>query len=301
MNATEHPDNVLYEWYERYIGEPDAETDVYLGFGLFFTGIAFAAIGLILFILAASVYGLRTDGYYALAQPAYFLGMLSVPIVFLAIVVLLPTQSRVVRGAFLGTCITLIAGIALLWYYPGQWFEFGTQQTLLVVGTYAIGLAIVAAAAGAGLVGHHLERRRAPAPSDIQPKKEEPRKTVTDEQVRADIEEAMADIELTWGGVAKKEHRRLELTSDYSDEAMGEVEIEASRVVSPGGVDAEVEGLRQLQGGMEKTATLKSTVDEQTAALNELKQQKVNDEVPADAPVASRSFLSRVLTRLGLR
>ena len=26
------PDNVLFEWYERYIGDPETETDVYLGF-----------------------------------------------------------------------------------------------------------------------------------------------------------------------------------------------------------------------------------------------------------------------------
>ena len=30
----ETPDNVLFDLYERYIGEPEAETDVYLGFGL---------------------------------------------------------------------------------------------------------------------------------------------------------------------------------------------------------------------------------------------------------------------------
>ena len=34
------PDNVLFEWYGRYIGDPETETDVYLGFGLFFGGIA---------------------------------------------------------------------------------------------------------------------------------------------------------------------------------------------------------------------------------------------------------------------
>ena len=32
------PDNVLYDLYETYIGEPEEETDVYLGFGLFFGG-----------------------------------------------------------------------------------------------------------------------------------------------------------------------------------------------------------------------------------------------------------------------
>ncbi|ADJ15357.1 hypothetical protein C497_12806 [Halalkalicoccus jeotgali B3] len=34
--------SVLIEWYERYIGEPDAQTDIYTGFGLFFGGIALA-------------------------------------------------------------------------------------------------------------------------------------------------------------------------------------------------------------------------------------------------------------------
>ena len=40
------PDNVLFEWYERYIGDPETETDVYLGFALFFGGI-FAVVLLV--------------------------------------------------------------------------------------------------------------------------------------------------------------------------------------------------------------------------------------------------------------
>ncbi|KAB7514339.1 DUF7139 domain-containing protein [Halosegnis rubeus] len=273
------PENALLRLYERYIGEPETESEVYLGFGLFFAGITCAALGLVLFVAGASFYGLRTAGYFALAQPGYLLGMLSVPLALLSVVVLLPTERRAQIGGLVGITVTVVASIAFLLAYPEQWFEFGTQNTLLVVGTYAVGLALLAAVTGSALVAHQLEQATVTATVPDEAATDEPDESVSDEDVRADIDAAMSNVELSWGGVEKDSNRDLSFREDYADEAGGRLNAEAEKTVNPGGVDAQVEGLRQLKGGDRDVQTSESTVDDQTAALNELRQQKRNDEV----------------------
>lgn len=284
------PDNALFRLYERYIGEPETEAEVYLGFGLFFAGIACAVIGLALFVAGASRYGLRTDGYFALAQPGYLLGMLSVPLALLSVVVLLPTERRAQAGGLVGIAITVVASVAFLLSYPEQWFEFGTRNTLLVVGTYAVGLALLTAVTGSALVAHRLEQARATAtvPAEAEAgagaEAKQPAETVSDEQVQADIDEAMSNVEMTWGGVEKTDNRDLSFSEDYADDSADELNVEAEKTVNPGGVDSQVEGLKQLKGGDKDVATSESTVDDQTAALTELKEQKRRGEVePAGA------------------
>jgi signal transduction histidine kinase len=276
-----NPNNALLRLYERTIGEPETETEVYLGFGLFFAGIACAIIGLVLFVAGASLYGLRTDGYFALAQPGYLLGLLSIPLALFSVVVLLPTERRAQVFGLVGIGITVVASIAFLLSYPNQWFEFGTRNTLLVIGTYAAGLSLLTAVTGSALVAHRLEQAKAtatvPTESDA-----EPEETVTDEEVQADIEEAMSNVDLSWGGVEKDDNRNLSFKQDYADESAGSLNVEAERTVNPGGVDSEVDGLRKLKGGERDVATSESSVDDQTAALNELKQQKRSGEVEAD-------------------
>ncbi|AGN02902.1 hypothetical protein L593_14840 [Salinarchaeum sp. Harcht-Bsk1] len=297
------PDNVLFEWYERFIGEPEAETDVYLGFGLFFTAIGLALLALVLFVVGVAAYGIREDGYFAVARVAYASGMLSVPLAMFSIVVLLPVKQRATMAAGAGVAVTVAAVVGFAVVYPDNWFDYGGTQTLYIVSGYAVGLMVVTAATGAALVAHHLQRTKAPAPSEIKAQEEEEdEETYTTEEIERDIEEAMADVEMTWGGVEKSENRRLKLNTDFADAELqaGGLGLEGNKTVESGGVDDQVQGLRNLKGGETKTATSESTVDNQTAALNELKQQKKEDQVPTNAPTASSSFLGRLLDRLGL-
>ncbi|MFB6126197.1 MAG: permease [Halolamina sp.] len=296
---TNRPDDPLFGLYERYIGEPETQTEVYVGFGVFFGGLACAVLGLALFLFSAVQYGIRTPGYFALAQPGYLLGMLSVPLALLGIVVLLPTERRMTAAAGVGVAVTAAAAVAFVLSYPDRWFEFGTRNTLAVVGAYAAGLTVVTAVTGSALVAHRVERAQTTVPPGAVPESAEESvggETVTDEQVEADIDEAMSDVELTWGGVEREEHRDLEFTQDYADESSGEIDIEAERTVDPGGVDDEVRGLRQLKGGDSEVETSESGVDDQTAALNALKEQKregeVEDVADDDGP------LDRLLGRL---
>ena len=299
MTDGDPPDNALIGLYEQYIGEPETETDVYLGFGLFFCAAAFAVLGLLLFAIGAARYGLRADGYFSLAQPAYLLGMLSVPLALLAVTVLLPNERRIEWVGAAGTVVTVVAALAFLTYYPSQWFEFGTSQTLLVVGTYAVGLAVVTASTGAALVAYRLEQARAPAPSEIEPDEDAPEETVSEEQIQEDIDQAMSEVDLTLGGIEREEHRSLEFNADFADEGLGDVDVEPERTVSSGGVDTNVQGLQQLKSGQPPTERSESTVDDETAALNQLKKQKERDEVPVDDP--GEGPFARLLSRLGLR
>lgn len=301
MSEDRSAENWLFRLYRHYIGEPETETDVYVGFGLFFGGIAAGTFALALFGIGAGLYGLRTPAYFALAQPGYVLGLLAVPIALLGVVVLLPTKRRVLGVAIGGLAITGVAAAVFLSVYPAQWFEFGPRNTLVVVGTYAVGMAAVIAATGAALVAQQLDRARPPSPSEITPDEEDPEPTVTEETVRADIEAAMADVELTWGGVEKPDGQRLRLATDYADEVAGQVDAPADRTVSEGGVERQVAELNQLKGGTRAVATSASTVDDQTTALNALKAQKQRDEVPTDAPTQDEGALGRLLTGLGLR
>jgi hypothetical protein len=303
MTDDDAPNNVLFEWYERYIGEPEAETDVYLGFGLFFAAVGLALLALVLFLVGVGVYGIREDGYFAVARLAYASGMLSVPLAMFSIVVLLPVKQRATFAAGAGVAITVAAVVGFAAVYPDNWFDYGGTQTLYIVSAYAIGLMVVTAATGAALIAHHLHRTQAPAPSEIrEPEEEEETESYSTEEIERDIEEAMADVEMTWGGVEKSENRSLKLNTDFADAEMeaGGLGLEGNKRVESGGVDAQVEGLKNLKGGDTKTATSESTVDDQTAALNELKQQKQDDQVPTNAPTASSGFLSRLLDRLGI-
>lgn len=295
----ESPNNWLFRLYRRYLGEPETETDVYLGFGLFFAGIIAAAFALVLFSIGAGVYGLRTTAYFALAQPGYVLGMLAMPVSLLGVVVLLPTKRRVLGVAAAGLLTTGLAATVFLTVYPAEWFEFGTRNTLAVVGTYAVGVGAMLAATGASLVGQQLERAGAPVPSDIRPAEDPAEETLSDEDVRADIEEAMASVELTWGGVEKPEGKRLNLNTDFADGMGEEVDVAAKRTVAAGGVDSQVSGLKKLKGGERSVNTSASTVDDQTAALNALKDQKRKDEVPENAPLREWGPIARI--RRGLR
>lgn len=304
MTDDDLPDNVLFDWYDSLFGDPESETDVYLGFGLFFIGLGLAAIAAVVFFAGVVAFGFREDPYFIFATVAFSAALLSLPLALLGVDVLLPIEQKAVIASVAGVVITVAATIAFGWSYPDQWAEFDAARMLAVLGTYAVGLTVVAAATGAALIAQQLERAQAPAPSEIEPKAdEEPEESYSDEEIRSDIEEAMDGVDMTWGGVEKSENKRLSFTSDFETDVDKSAfdNIEANKTIQDGGVDAQVTGLKQMKGGETKTATSESTVDDQTAALRELKKQKEQDEVPDDAPVAEQNgFFGRLLSKLGL-
>jgi len=285
------PDNVLFEWYERYIGDPETETDVYLGFALFFGGIALGAIGILVFLLSAAASGGGTPAW-AIREVAMVAASVGLPIILLGMVVLLPGDRRMTYVSLGGLAVCLVAVGLFVATYPMNWNVARTPDySAQGVAVYAVGLVAVVGATGAALVGHQVERatpseRAAEVRTEAGTAAEssETGDSVSDERVRRDIDEAMADADLSWGGVNRKNTKRLELNtpSDVEVDRESFENAEATTVRSSGGnVDDALSNLRKLQGREQQTDS-SSGVDDQTAALTELRQQQEAEEIATE-------------------
>jgi len=299
MSEDSVPDNVLFELYEEYIGEPDTRTDVYLGFGLFFGGITLALVGLVIFLYSGR-FEYATDAFWAWREPAYAIGMLSLPLLMLGVIVLLPVDNRAIYSGAGGTVVTFLSIVAFAVVYPQNWNVVGTDYSGPVVLVYGVGLAAVLASMGTALVAHQIERHK-PGPADIEPvAEEEDRESVSDEEVEQDIEEAMSGVDITWGGVEKQEGTALSLNIDEEAIDTSGLDVEADRVVSKSSTDDQVQGLRALKGGEQKTDTSSSTVDDQTSKLTELKQRKREEEAEAAEATTNEGILAKLKRFLGI-
>ncbi|WP_251329240.1 MFS transporter [Haloplanus pelagicus] len=296
MTTDGTPDNVLFEWYERYIGDPETETDVYLGFALFFGGIALGAVGILVFLLSAAMSGGGTPAW-AIREVAMVAASVGFPVILLGMVVLLPGDRRMTYVSLGGLAVCLVAVGLFVATYPMHWNVARTPDySAQGVAIYAVGLVAVVGATGAALVGHQVERatpgERAAevaagsgtGATGAGGADGDAGKTVSDEQVRRDIDEAMADADLSWGGVSRKNTTRLELDTDADVEVDREAfeNAEATTVRSSGdGVDDALSNLRKLQGREQQTDA-STGVDDQTAALTELRQQQQVEEVATE-------------------
>ncbi len=284
----------LLEWYERHIGEPDAETDVYLGFGLFFGGIALGSVGLVLFLWSAGVEP-GSAFYWALRQVAIVFAALGLPTAMVGIVVLLPVGRRVLYAAGGGLAVCLLAMAFFLSVYPSNWnVQSAADYSAQGIALYAGGLAIAAASTAAALVGHRLERSR-----PVSVEGEDDGETITDERVASDIERAMEDVDLSWGGIRRKETRTLAVDTGaegVDDSAFDRVEAPTTRAAG-GEVDTAVERLRGFQGGRDKRATGGGT-DDQADALAQLRERKRMEELATRDPPLER-LRSRIADLLG--
>ncbi|MBZ6496726.1 DUF7139 domain-containing protein [Natrinema longum] len=277
MSAEQAADGYLFDLYRRYIGEPEDRTDVYVGFGLFLGGIGLAIVGLLLF-LWGNTFDARSVGYFAWVGPAYALAMVALPVAMLGIVVLLPSERRVLYISIAGAAVTIAAVVGFLVAYPKDWNGYGNDYTVQVIAVYAVGLAGITASTGAALIAHYLDmaQRVEAVESDADETDDEP--DVSDAEVQRDIDEAMDDVELSWGGVEKTEHTRL----SFDEDSLDDVDVDSSvgtTTTRSSGVDAQVAGLKGMKGGETKQTTSSSTVDDQTAKLKELREQQRAEEL----------------------
>lgn len=278
-----HPDNVLYDLYETYIGEPEEDTDVYLGFGLFFTGVGLGALALVLTIVSFGVLEYGSSAYWLWSEVAYATGMLALPALITGVVVLLPVEDRAVYAAGTGAVVNVVA-VAWFWTaYPGSWNEGDATTTLAVVGLYAVGLVLVVGSTGAALVADQLERYQQPGPADIEPMEEDDEEeTISDAEIEADIEDAMSGVELSWGGVERSENRNLNFSEDPDMEGTT-LSGGMAKTTRSSGVDSQINSLKAMKGGEKKTARSQSTVDDQTAKLKELRERRQREQAEKDA------------------
>jgi hypothetical protein len=287
MSGESTPDNVLFETYERYIGDPETETDVYAGFGLFFAGVALGAVGIVVFLLSNTATGLTVYAYREVASVAAAAGL---PVLLLGIVVLLPVDRRMLYAALLGSAVCAAAIALFSWSYPYHWnVPDAADYSAQGVAVYAVGLVAVMGATAAALVGHQVQRagggavaagEGAASASAGDEAADEDAESVT-ERAERDYEEAVSGAEVSWGGVEKTETTRLNLEpgaggDDIDRSSFDTVEAAERRGA---GVDDAVSGLKGLKGkgGKADTGTGSGT-DEQTSALRELREQQRREQ-----------------------
>lgn len=283
--------NQLLRYYQRYIGDPDRTVDVYAGFGLFFIGLVLGTVGVIVFLYSAT---LPADelSTYAVREVAGVAAALGLPALLLGIVVLLPVDKRMLYIAAVGTVITIVAVGIFVWAYPFHWNVMSPPDySAQGIAVYSLGIALVVSSTGAALVAHRVERATSESTAAAGDEEGDADETVTDEQVRADIDSALEDAELSWGGVARTESRRLSLNTSAIDEIDSESLPDSSveTRTADSSVNDAVSQLRGLQGGEIETASGDST-DDQAAALRELREQQREEQATA----ANQSLLGRL-------
>lgn len=288
-------DNPLMRYYRLYVGDPDRTVDVYAGFGLFFAGLALGLAGVVVFLYSATL-PQNTLSTYAVREVAAVAGAVGLPALLLGIVVLLPVDRRMLYLSGVGTAITLVGTGLFVWAYPYNWNVVPSPDySAQVVAVYTLGLVAVIAATGGALVAHRVEQASGGAAGggavdagggaggdSVSAGDGE---TVTEADVRADIERELEDAELTWGGVERSETRRLELNTSAVDDVDVDTEKLAGSATetrtASGTVTDAVSELKGLQGGDTKTASGEGT-DDQAAALRELREQKQQQAEEAD-------------------
>ncbi|MGM0448612.1 MAG: DUF7139 domain-containing protein [Methanobacteriota archaeon] len=300
-------ENVLIEYYRRYVGDPDRTIDVYAGFGLFSAGIALGVIGVVVFLYSATLDPTALSTY-AVREVAAVAGAVGLPALLFGIVVLLPVDRRMLYLAGVGVAVTLVGTAAFTWAYPYNWNVVpNPDYSAQVVAVYTVGLVAVIGATGGALVAHRVERAtgRAAAGSAAvgggatdasggSGTEGADGEKVTEESVRADIERELEDAELTWGGVERSETRRLELNTSAVDEADVDTEKLAGSATetrtTSGTVNDAVSELKGLQGGDVKTDSGQGT-DDQAAKLRELREQQREE---AEAEDEDGSVVDRI-------
>lgn len=298
----------LLALYRRYLGEPERVRDVYLGFGLFFAGIAFAGVGMLVF-LWSSTYPDSADLFWQLREVAITLSAIGLPTFLASLIVLLPVDRRAEYAAVVGGAICLIGVGMFVVAYPYNWNVSGADASVRGVATYALGLVVLVAALGSALVTDYIERANATAAGSTADSETATtageggdgtvEESVTDEQVARDIEDAMGDAELSWGGVEKTDTKRLSFTTDEADAGIDRASFDrvgANENRAEGSdVDDAVTSLQQFRGGETEQATGQGT-DQQADALSQLRQQQAEQQQQADG----ERFTDRLRERFGL-
>lgn len=299
MGSDEPRDGRLEGLYRRYLGKPAGKTDVYLGFALFFGGLAIGVFGLVLY-LASGQFPPEHSLYWQLRELAIVMAFVGLPAFVLSIVVLLPVDQRAVYAGVVGAAISGVAVAVFVTTYPQAWNVPGRDFSPLGLSIYSGGLIVLIAASGAALVAYHLERRHPSSaeqmvpsePADDETKSEPP----TEAEVKKDIESAVSAADITWGGVEQPTTRKLEIRgdSDTDLDPSGFASIDQPATTTEGeDVDTAVTQLQKLRG-WEPTTAAGDGVDEQTTALRELRKESETSDQTADL-----SAVGKLLNRLG--
>ncbi|MGQ4557645.1 DUF7139 domain-containing protein [Halobellus sp. GM3] len=162
-NAEDTPDpsgvrDRMLSIYRAYIGEPNQERDIYLGFGLFFAGVTLGIVGLALFVHSSSQ-PTGSDLFWQSRTMAFVAGTLGLPAAILSIVVLLPVGRQTLFTGIVGAGFCVFAAGILINAYPSHWSTEATiDGSVRMISVYAFGLTLLSISTGTALVAQYIER-----------------------------------------------------------------------------------------------------------------------------------------------
>jgi hypothetical protein len=287
----------LHSLYRKYVGPVQDSRDVYVGFGLFFAGVGLVVVSIATF-LWSTTFPLTGSFRFVLRELSVVTGAVGVPLVLFGVTALLPVSRKIGLTATVGVGLCVAATVRFIQIYPQDWY----QASGVTVTLYALGAVVVVATAGTALSGYRVERATVrteaelsgdPATADESTATADDTESFTEADIREDIEAALDDADLNWGGVGKDTGEKLTLTDSSLDDSdvlnSDNVSVTESR---GGSVDDAVAGLKNLRGGETKTATSDSDTAEQANALAELRTQQQEKQEAETEP--ERSLLERV-------
>ena len=281
-------DSLLHEWHRRFIGPVTDSRTIYAGFALFFAG-----VGLVVVSIATFLWSTTTDPTgtfkFVLWELAVLTGASGIPAILLGVTILLPVSRRVDAAGAAGVAVCLVGTAWFARVYPAAWYPNASA----VVGVYALGAVVVVATAGTALSSYHAEltgRRLArdqldgdgdgtAAGGGADTAGSSGGEAVTDEEVQADIDEAMSGAEVNWGGVERDSGRSITIrSSEDADFEMSDTSTVKATESRGESVDDAVAGLQGLRGEGPKTESSSSGTDEQADALAELRATREQSE-----------------------
>ncbi len=128
----------VYDAQSRGMVDPD---HLRIGFGLFFTGIVLAVVGLI--VATTGITEPLGWSIFDARLAAGILGGIAVPLALLGILLLFPADRRALGAAAIGTGIAVL-GVTMFWYaYPHDWAGYGRDLTPIVSAVYAFGIVTI--------------------------------------------------------------------------------------------------------------------------------------------------------------
>ncbi|WP_435065562.1 DUF7139 domain-containing protein [Halobaculum sp. EA56] len=148
--ATQTPDNMLLDCYQRYVGDLEqvSEVDVYLGAGLTMGGLALSMAGWIAFLWnETATHG--TAQFFAVRELTIAAVGLGIPVFVLGTVAMLLGSDRVTALGVVGLAVSVAAVLLFVVTYPRAWDAPNQFNAPTGVFLYGVGLGALLFAAGA--------------------------------------------------------------------------------------------------------------------------------------------------------
>ncbi len=136
-------DGRLFQWYTKYVTEPESKKDVY-GYAFLVVGYLLAIGGMLIYQIGPTGAGTPQSTLFLVREIAAVPAAIGLVCSLLGIVLLLPVTRLSLVVAVLGALGALAAVVLFVMYYPGNWFTGTPSYSSLIIALYTAGIAVVA-------------------------------------------------------------------------------------------------------------------------------------------------------------